>query len=153
LEEVDFSWRIQSLGFAAVGALLTGIKVQYFTGKELTHGVYKAGTEVWRCPVRSDLIVAKLSAGKVKEGDAGHVRAVEFIRANEGGQLPQWSLDVATLRYVPEQPATGLVERSSIVELAPVVGNSSWSVRGFYGEVLEGENPVISRLGVIWGRG
>ncbi|KAH6697368.1 hypothetical protein F5X68DRAFT_238766 [Plectosphaerella plurivora] len=136
LDDIDFP---SLIGFAAVEGQLTGIKVSYFTGEELTHGTYKEGPEVWECLVR-----------RVKDAKGGHVSAIEFIRAEKGGQLPQWSLDVATLRYVPEQSKGGFVDRGSIVELAPVVGNANWSVRGFYGEVTDG---VISRLGVIWGRG
>ncbi|KAK0629294.1 hypothetical protein B0T17DRAFT_652973 [Bombardia bombarda] len=154
LDAIDFSWKVKSIGFAAVeGGKLAGIKVVYFSGRELVHGAYLPATEVWSCSVKSDLVVAKITAGK-KEGAAqGHVNSLEFIRADERGSLPQWPLEISTLRYVAED-ANGegvvLKEKSEVVDLAPTVANVKWSVRGFYGEVSGG---LISRLGVIWGRG
>ncbi|KAK3389204.1 hypothetical protein B0H63DRAFT_536977 [Podospora didyma] len=155
LDKIDFSWRIKSVGFAAAagaGGKLAGIKVVYFSGKELVHGTYRAETEVWSCAVKSDLLVAKITTGTA-DGDAvGHISSVEFVRADERGLLPTWPLDISTLRYVGGEPGTAglLKDRTEVVELAPTAAGVNWSVRGFYGEVTDG---LISRLGVVWGRG
>ena len=159
LDRIDLDWEIKAIAFAAKegGMGLAGLKVVYTNGRELVHGVLER--EVWRCEVRSGLVVVKITAGRAQAGGKGAVDTVEFVRAEEEGKnggrgelgLAEWPLDVATVRYLGEGEARVGVDVDVVVERAPrMSGNAPWSVRGFYGECCDG---VISSLGVVWGRG
>ena len=66
-----------------------------------------------------------------------------------------WPLLMSTLRYLWEGSERAAVDVCEVFEEAPRgCGNARWTVRGFYGEYSgEGGEGVISRLGVVWGRG
>ena len=164
LDRIDLDWEIKSIAFAGEegggrgGGGLAGLKVGYANGKELVHGSFER--ELWRCEVRSDLVVAKITAGRMAAGGRGVVDTVEFVRAEEdsgnGGRrgelgLAEWPLDVATVRYLGEDETRVGVDVDVVVERAPSMGgNAVWSLRGFYGEFRDG---LISSLAIVWGRG
>jgi len=155
LDTIDLDWEVVSVAFASSDGRLAGLKVLYRNGREVVHGSFER--EVWRCEVRSEIVVVKIAAGRVAAGGRGFVDTVEFVRADEvgGGDgelgMPEWPLDVATVRYLGEGDARVGTDVGVVVERAPSLGgNARWSVRGFYGECRDG---IISRLGVVWGRG
>ncbi|KAI9163802.1 hypothetical protein HJFPF1_05429 [Paramyrothecium foliicola] len=152
LDTIDLNWTIRSITFASKEGKLTGLKVLYTNGQELKHG--NVDREVWTCEVKSDLVIAKLTAGRATQGGPGFIDTIEFIRADEGsgkGEQALWPLDVSTLRYLGEGNVRVGVDVDVIVEKAPNFGgNARWTIRGFYGEYNAG---AISRLGVVWGRG
>ncbi|KAM0202731.1 hypothetical protein ACHAQI_010674 [Fusarium lateritium] len=151
LDTIDLNWTISTIAFASTGAKLTGLKVTYTNGREGVHGNF--GREVWKCEVKSALIVAKLTTGRIAQGGQGFVDTVEFILADDAsntGQQAAWPLDVATLRYLGEGDSRPTVDVAQVVERAPRLGaNAKWTIRGFYGETKDG---LISRIGVVWGR-
>lgn len=152
LDKIDVDWTIKTMAFASAGGRLTGLKVIYNNGQELTHGKFER--EVWRCDVNSGLVVARLTAGRASPGAAGYVDTVEFIRGvetNGKSERAAWPLDVSTLRYLGEGSVRVAEDVCTVVEEAPNMGgNATWTVRGLYGECKDG---IISRLGVVWGRG
>lgn len=150
LDEIDINWKIKALAFASKNNKLTGIKVFYQNGQEVACGPYAVADEKWRCDVRSDLVMAKITAGAMDDTAPTYVDTLEFVRADAEGQLPTWPLDLSTLRYLGEGDARVSKQVSEVIEQAPKIGNSRWSARGFYGE-HNGE--YITRLGVVWGRG
>ncbi|KAK3361312.1 hypothetical protein B0T24DRAFT_725050 [Lasiosphaeria ovina] len=128
LDWIDVGWSMHSIGFASAGGMLTGLRVLYANGREVTHGTYD--NEVWRCDVRSDLV---------------------FIRADSDGSPSPWPLQVSTLRYLGEGADRVPHDVAEAVERGPRFGgNARWAIRGFYGEH---GNGIISRLGVVWGSG
>lgn len=149
LDTIDLVWKMKTIVFASKDRKLCGIRVIYHNGEEVTHGTYSAETETWRCEVRSELVIAKMTAGKAEDGGPAYIDTVEFVRADAEQQLPAWPLHLSTLRYLGEGDVRVSKDVEELVELAPKVGNAKWSVRGFYGEVNEG---FITRLGMVWGR-
>lgn len=167
LDTIDFNWRIKTLAFHAKDGRLLGIKTEYFNGVKLSHGICDEQTCFWTCDVKSDLVTCKLTAWpdvpppspststSESVSSLGRIASVEFIRANAGGRLPEWLLDVSTLRYIGTEEEgkgekAGVDGVKQVVEKAPKMGGANWCVRGFYGEVAAGR---ITRLGVVWGRG
>jgi hypothetical protein len=149
LDSIDVSWTLKTIAFASKEGMLTGLKVWYTNGREFTHGTFER--EVWRCDVGTDLVVARLTAGRKSESAKPHVDTVEFIRSDSRGGQSAWPLSVSTLRYLGEGTVRVSEGVHEVVEQAPKMGDTStWTIRGFYGETNDG---IISRLGVIWGRG
>ncbi|KAH7142929.1 hypothetical protein B0J13DRAFT_596179 [Dactylonectria estremocensis] len=153
LNSIDVNWKIAKIAFASKNSRLTGLLVTYTNGETAKHGDFDKN-EVWSCEVHSDLVVAKITAGRVagKPQGPAYVDTVEFIRADDNGRQSAWPLNVSTLRYLGEGTTRVSGEGlSQVVEQAPRMGdNSKWTIRGFYGEH---DDVSITRLGVIWGRG
>lgn len=152
LDHIDHAWKLKTLSFHTEEEELSGITAEYFNGSKVKHGFCDASKAAWTVDVSSDLVTAKLTAAKQTDDETGFVNSVEFIRANETGRLPEWLLDVSTLRYIADEEyekTYGVNNVSKVVEKAPKMYGASWCVRGFYGECADG---VITRLGVIWGR-
>jgi hypothetical protein len=67
------------------------------------------------------------------DGPAGYITSLELICADERGHLPDWPLDVSTLRYLAEQPSGGAstftpsFERKQVIERVPTVAPGNWS--------------------------
>ncbi|OJJ42181.1 hypothetical protein ASPZODRAFT_137448 [Penicilliopsis zonata CBS 506.65] len=57
---------------------------------------------------------------------------------------------MTTCRFVPDEDPDKDRIYDCLTEAAPKIGNTPWSVRGFFGE-HNGE--LITSLGVVWGRG
>ena len=150
LTQIDYGWRIKEIGFACQDGKLSGLQVQYQTGDVLKHGNYTEATKVWSCEVKTSLVRAKITAGKVDPASAAYIDTVEFIRANPDGQLPVWPLNVSTLRYLGEGEQRVSMDVTELVETAPSLGNKPAFVQGFFGEHSGG---LITRLGIVWGRG
>lgn len=149
LDSIDVSWTLKTIAFASQDGMLTGLKVWYTNGREFTHGTFER--EVWRCHVETDLIVARLTAGRKPGSTKGFVDTLEFIRSDKRGGQSAWPLSVSTLRYLGEGAVRVSEGLHEVIEQAPKMGaTSTWTIRGFYGETNDG---IISRLGVIWGRG
>lgn len=149
LDVIDVDWTLRSLAFASQDGKLTGLKVEYANGQIVEHGIFER--QVWNCDVKSELVVARLTAGKKAGDPKGFIDTIEFIRANEDGEKSVWPLAVSTLRYLGEGKDRATEDMTEVVEQAPKTGgHSKWTIRGFYGETSEG---IITRLGVIWGRG
>ncbi|EPS38324.1 hypothetical protein H072_8001 [Dactylellina haptotyla CBS 200.50] len=149
LEEIDTTWKIKSLGFAASNRKLTGIQVIYLDGTELIHGHYTENTRVWKCDTKAPFISTKISAARLPTDAMTYVTSVEFVKGDSAGRTPDWIFDVSTFRYLGEGEE-GLMDTTSMIESAPTIGKAIWTVRGFYGEYSATQ---ITRLGVIWGRG
>ena len=155
--KIDVTWRLSNVAFSSKNGKLTGLKVTYRNGKWFTYGKYTAETESWTVAIKSELAIAKLTAGKLAANstDEGHIDTVEFVRATpQPGNdvaVPFWPFDVATVRYLGEGGARVTADVNEVVEPAPKIGNAAWSVRGFYGEL--GALGYITKLGVVWGRG
>lgn len=148
LDTIDVSWTIKTIGFASVSGKLSGLKVVYHNGKEVVHGSYE-GNEKWTCNVQSELAVVRIVAGKLaSEADGAFIDTIEFVRRGAEGSLPAWPLQVSTLRFLGEGDERVSKSISSIVEEAPKIGYTTWSIRGFYGEY---NGDIITRLGVVWG--
>lgn len=95
----------------------------------------------------------KIRAGRVEEkpDEPAYVDTIEFIRADGDGCQSAWPLNMSTLRSLGEGDKRVSKDIGEVVEQAPTMGdNSKWTIRGFYGENSDG---IITRLGVIWGRG
>ncbi|RGP72364.1 hypothetical protein FLONG3_6760 [Fusarium longipes] len=151
LNTIDISWKPYRIAFTSKAGRLTGLSVWYPNqSKPLVHGVCEE-KPTWTCEIKSDLVVVKLSAGRTQPSGDGYIDTVEFIRADEGGKQSAWPLYVSTLRYCGQGDKRVSLDVSEVIEEAPAIGgNSKWTIRGFFGEERKG---VITRLGVVWGRG
>ena len=151
LDMIDVTWKIRKISFSARGDQLSGLTTTYQNGKELPLGIFGEGTRVvWETEVDSDLHIAKITAGKTASSPSAHIDTVEFIKAGYDGQLPTWPLDISTLRYLGVGETRVSSDLRELVEAAPKIGRKQWSVRGIYGETNE---AIITRLGIVWGRG
>ncbi|KAK4205404.1 hypothetical protein QBC40DRAFT_320121 [Triangularia verruculosa] len=153
LDFIDMDWTIKNIAFAlAEGGKLAGLRVTYTNGRVVEHGTFEK--QVWSCDVKSDLVIARITAGRAAAGEGeGYVDTVEFVRAEDAQtkKAAAWPLQVSTLRYLGEGSERVCADVCEVVEQAPRLGgNARWTIRGFYGEH---ECGVVSRLGVIWGRG
>lgn len=150
LETIDSDWKIENIAFAAKDNRLAGLRVRYANGTKLDHGVFTQETEMWECDTRSALLAVKMTAGKIDDKGPAYVDKLEFVRADPGGALPDWPLDVSTMRYLGVGDKRVSQDVSEVIEKAPENGKGKWSIRGFCGE-HNGE--FITALGVIWGHG
>ncbi|KAK6525430.1 hypothetical protein TWF694_005568 [Orbilia ellipsospora] len=155
LDDIDLHWKIQTIAFSSKEGKLIGIKVIYQNQEELTHGRYTPQNETWRCDIKSPLVICKLATGKSKDDKSTYIETLEFIMSDQNGKVPEWLLNLSTLRYLGDgeaSKATGQAAKpdSQVVESAPTFGSGVWSVRGFYGEHDETQ---FTQLGMIWGRG
>ncbi|KAK6359112.1 hypothetical protein TWF696_000279 [Orbilia brochopaga] len=149
MDTIDTTWKIKSLGFAAVNRKLTGIQVTYLDGTEVVHGHYSKETRAWKSETKAPLISVKISAGRLPSDAMTYVNSIEFVKGDAEGRTPEWIFDMSTFRYLGEGEE-GLIDQTSIVESAPKIGDAVWTIRGFYGEFSATQ---ITHLGVIWGRG
>ncbi|KAF3940573.1 hypothetical protein ABW19_dt0208725 [Dactylella cylindrospora] len=149
LDTIDTTWKIKSLGFAAVDRKLTGIQVTYLDGTEVVHGHYSKNTRAWKSDTKAPLISVKISAARLPSDAMTYINSIEFVKGDAEGRAPEWIFDMSTFRYLGEGEE-GLVDKSSVVESAPKIGDAVWTIRGFYGEFSATQ---ITHLGVIWGRG
>lgn len=148
LETIDIDWKIENIAFAAKGNRLAGLRVRYGNGTKLDHGVFTPETEMWECDTRSALLAIKMTAGKVDDKGPAYVDTLEFVRADSEGALPDWPLDLSTMRYLGVGDKRVSQDVCEVIEKAPENGKGKWSIRGFCGE-HNGE--FITRLGAIWG--
>ena len=145
---VGFS-KIRKMAFSASSGRLSGLKVEYSDGKQLTHGAYSQDQEVWNCEVKAPIVAAKLTVGKTMAMPDPFIDTVELVCGDENGELPLWPLDVSTIRYLGDHTeADKLDVVSKLTEQAPRLARANWTLRGFYGEESQG---LITRLGLIWG--
>ena len=150
LDTIDTYWQIKSIGFASNSGKLCGLKVVYHNGKQYTYGTFNSETEKWSVETLADLLIVKMTAGRSKDDGPSFIDTVGFIRADSEGNLSDWPLEFSTLRYLGEGDERISKDTTKMIEQAPKIGNSQWSIRGFYGEYT---SEQITRLGVIWGRG
>ena len=130
LEEIDLDWKIKNIAFAAVNARLTGLKVTYQNGTEIEHGMYYPETEVWQCNTKSDLLIVKITAGKIDENQKAYVDTMEFVRADSDGNLLSWPLEFSTMRYLGVGEERVSKQVSELVERAPRDSRGRWRFEG-----------------------
>jgi hypothetical protein len=137
--------------FASQDGRLTGFEVFYANGRSIKHG--NVDNIAWSCPMATDIVLARTKAGRARKGELSYVDTVEFVIADDktGAQPAAWPLNVSTAQYVGDGEERATVDVCEVVEQPPMLGgNVAWTVRVFFGETRMG---VVSRLGVVWGRG
>lgn len=158
LEDIDLGWRLRELSFATNAGALRGLRAVYGNGKVLVHGDFDSQHEAWKCQFTSDLAIVKITVRKAAGDTNTWIDTIEFIRGEDAveHQLPAWPLDVSTIRFLGDGDNRGRVSESQLVESAPnskfAAGYAKWSVRGFYGTYNKSAG-MITRLGVVWGKG
>ncbi|VUC37255.1 unnamed protein product [Clonostachys rosea] len=160
LQTIDRKWTIRSIDFATNnnGKLggLSGLKVTYGNGEEILHGGYRDEDKDWGTTVQPLLSVAKIVSGRVNDTQPVYIDSVEFVAGEKDSEnlLPDWPLDLLTTQWEGKGNVRVKLDVAQLVELAPNFGNgfAKWSARGFYGEYDETRN-LITRLGIVWGRG
>lgn len=165
LEKLDFSWKIKNLTFYARDdasrPALSGLKVTYTNGMDIVHGPCRSANESWSCNFTSDLSIFKAVVGRVSDGNKSgptYIDTLEFVRSEDAIDriLPDWPLDLSTIRFLGEGEVRVNYRETTFVETAPNTkfnaGYAKWSIRGFY-STYSTTAKMITRLGVIWGRG
>jgi hypothetical protein len=149
LDTIAGTSKMRQISFSVSAGRLIGLKVEYSDRVVLTHGIYTQDREVWNCEVKAPIIAAKLTVSKTVASPQPFVDSVELVCGDENGELPLWPLDVSTIRYLGDHTEDDKPEViTKLTEQAPRLGNTKWTLRGFYGEEFEG---LITRLGLIWG--
>lgn len=160
LQTIDRNWTIKSIDFATnndnkLGGL-SGLQVTYGNGEEIVHGGYDKDDRDWGTTVQPQLSVAKITSGRVNDTQPLYIDSVEFVAGEKDSEnlLPDWPLDLLTTQWEGKGSVRVKLDVGNLVELAPNFGNgfAKWSARGFYGEYDETRN-LITRLGIVWGRG
>lgn len=134
LEDIDIDWKIGNIAFAAKDNRLVGLRVRYGKGTKLEHAVFTQETEMWESDTRSALLALKMTAGKVDDKGPAYVDTLEFVRADSEGALPDWPLDLSTMRYLGVGDKRVSQDVNQVIEKAPENGKGKWSIRGFCGE-------------------
>ena len=149
LDTIVAASKICKIAFSVSAGRLSGLKIEYSDGKQLTHGAYSQDREVWNCEVMAPIVAAKLTVGKTVRTPEPFVDTLELVCGDANGELPLWPLDVSTIRYIGDHTEEDKLEVvSKLTEQAPKLGRANWTLRGFYGEENLG---IITRLGLIWG--
>lgn len=161
LQDIDLNWEIKALGFATnnkdkLGGLC-GLKVTYRNGHELVHGHYAKEAVAWETDVHPQLSVVRFTAGRERAEQPLYIDKVEFVAGEEGSDslLPEWPRNLKSDRFEGVGGDVSM-DVTELVESAPNAnfgnGYARWSARGFYGEYDE-TKQLITRLGIVWGRG
>ncbi|KAI1841060.1 hypothetical protein JX265_011687 [Neoarthrinium moseri] len=107
--------------------MLKGLCVWYTNGRSFNYGNFEK--ESWSCKVKSDLVVAKLTAGRVQSSESSYIDTAEFIRSDMDGHQSAWPLNVSTLRYLGDGPNRVTQNKTEIVEQAPNQQRvATWSI-------------------------
>lgn len=146
LDDIGRSSKISRIAFSSSSGRLGGLSVIYDDGKRVIHGAFAQTNETWEADVRGPVVAVKLSVGRTLGAPLPFVDSIELVCGDSNGLLPDWPLDVLTVRYLGHHAAEEQVQViAQLVEKAP---KRNWTLRGFYGEEAQG---LITKLGLIWG--
>jgi hypothetical protein len=149
--QMEVGWQIAAVQFATKDGKLKGIETTWTNRIKRADGVMAdTTTKKWMCDVAPAVLLnAKITSVSAGTPAVTKIQTVEFVRSEDiQGNLPEWLLDVATLRYFGDAAAYPKNE-ATVVEAAPNHDAAVWSVRGFHGAKT---SDGIVALGVIWGR-